>query len=434
MAPPFSLSQRRQFLQWMVSTGAVTSLPGALTGCVKGVPVCSPDQWSNAVGTLCVRPAEILSPASAAEVVAIVKQAEATRKRVRMTGSGHSFSDVAVGDGILLLPTRMSGLLELDRKRLKSVYTDDKHFVRVQSGITLRKLNAELDAMGLALENLGGYDGQTITGVAMTATHGSGLAYGPIASQIVSIQIVVAGGEVLQIEPTNGITDNDAFEKAQRALEEDPKIKVRLIQNDELFASVSVSMGCMGIVYAVVLKTVDRFWIRETREIKMWSELAAPGGIIERIMTGKPINLAGPNPDHYEIYINPYITPQPGGGHRCIYNHRYRLDKAAPRTPQNSLRGGGGGNGSDGFFSDPQFVKMAGDAIRGFFDDAKGPFLHGTIDAMLDFLKDDDYTDLGYRVFNLGDANKFRAYGIEIAFPIEQTIAATERMFRLACE
>jgi hypothetical protein len=60
--------------------------------------------------------------------------------------------------------------------------------------------------------------------------------------------------------------------------------------------------------------------------------------------------------------------------------------------------------------------------------------LHGFIDIMLDYLRDDDYTDLGYRVFNLGDANRFRAYGIEVAFGADQTIKATERMFQLASE
>src|SRR5690606_1584337 len=155
----------------------------------------------------------IFRPHSASEIGGIVRLAEEQGRRVRMTGSGHSFSDVALTDDYLLQPDRLNRPLELDRARLAPEHTHDKQLVRVQSGMTIAALNAHLalQTPRLTLQNMGGYDGQTIAGVAMTATHGSGIAYGPIASQIVSMQIITATGKLFQIEPTIGISKRDAY-------------------------------------------------------------------------------------------------------------------------------------------------------------------------------------------------------------------------------
>ena len=61
---------------------------------------------------------------------------------------------------------------------------------------------------------MGGYDGQTFAGVMSTATHGSGVAFGPLASFVRSIDLVAAGGVVHRIEPRDGITDADAYRAA----------------------------------------------------------------------------------------------------------------------------------------------------------------------------------------------------------------------------
>ena len=64
----------------------------------------------------------------------------------------------------------------------------------------LRELNRHLDDNGLALSNMGGYDAQTVAGVMSTATHGSGIAFGPIADAVRSLELVASGGRVIRIE------------------------------------------------------------------------------------------------------------------------------------------------------------------------------------------------------------------------------------------
>ena len=47
----------------------------------------------------------------------------------------------------------------------------------VEAGITLRELGPELAERGLALENQGDVDAQTIAGAISTATHGTGARF-----------------------------------------------------------------------------------------------------------------------------------------------------------------------------------------------------------------------------------------------------------------
>jgi L-gulono-1,4-lactone dehydrogenase len=404
------------------------ALSGAgLLGCGHSAILACPEPppqgtWSNAVGSLPpLRPDIVAYPSSTKGVVELVRAAEANQQRVRMTGSGHSFSDVAFNDGVLLLPQRLASPLTLDRARLKGKHAGDRHLVRVQGGMTIRELNALLDSKRLALENLGGYDAQTITGVAMTATHGSGRSYGPIVSQIASLQLVTTGGEVRQIEPTNGITDPARF---PGVLEEDPSVPLKLVQDDDEFYAVSVSMGSMGVVTAVVLRTVDKFWLKEVRTHTQWSLLAAPGGYIDLLTRAQPPQ---GGPEHVEIYVNPYATRS--GDHQCILTERYRL-AAEPRPTGESRRRGLLGDGA--LFNDSRLRKLAERELRLALDRAKLPALEAILTDMLLTQKDPNFTAESYKVFNLGAINRLRAYGIEMAFPIQKAVEVANAVFQRA--
>ena len=61
--------------------------------------------------------------------------------------------------------------------------------MRAEAGIRIKELNAHLDGIGLALQQMGGYDHQTIAGVMSTSTHGSGTGFGPLNDYVHSIDI-----------------------------------------------------------------------------------------------------------------------------------------------------------------------------------------------------------------------------------------------------
>src|SRR6478609_6398812 len=319
---------RRGLLQTALGASAAFGLSPLATACCPATQL-SDKTWTNALQLDGVSPEQLRTPTSLAELVKIVQEAEANHKGVRMTGSGHSFSDVAFSEGYLLSPALLNRSLPLDKTQLRPEFSSDPNLVRVESGIRLRELNALLSGASLALSNMGGWDAQTIVGAAMTGTHGSGIGYGPIASQIVSIELVGTGGEVLKIEPQNGITD--PANKTPLLHTPEGAVVARLILDDEIFNAVAVSMGCMGVVYAVVLRVEPRFWLRETRVRATWGELSKPGGFISRVLSHSKLDDGdGPDPDYYEIYFNPYPSRpgDPPALHRCVLTRRYKLHEA----------------------------------------------------------------------------------------------------------
>lgn len=393
-------------LRGLARLGAVAVLSIGLTAC----------GWENFSKTEKVIPEVLATPGSAAELVALVKRASEEHKTIRMTGSGHSHSDVAVSEQFLMTPTRLNSPLTLDRSRLKD--RDEPLLARVQSGMRIRELNTYLDTQDMALQNLGGYDGQTIAGVAMTATHGSGLAYGPIASQIVSLQLVGEGGRMVQIEPSDGITDPALF---PGTLEESPEIPITLIQDDTIFNAVTVSVGSMGIVYAVTLKTDRKFWLREVREFAKWQDIKAPGGFLDRVLRGDPIDDSGVQPDYYEIQYNPYAV---GGDRSVLITKRY---KSYERLETTGTRGQPGTDALSGLIT---LVEKPLSWLLNNFP-LLAPFL---IEQSLKAQVDEGYNNISYKIFNIGIVNYTDAMAIEVGVDLQETVTVVERAFEIADE
>src|SRR3989454_6194488 len=112
------------------------------------------------LGNQAIQPLRLYAPESLDDVVALVREAERSRCTVGAVGPGHSWSDVALPPGFLVAPSGLSRILDLEPQLLRSG-VDAARLVRAEAGIRLRELNAHLDAHGLALSNMGGYDGQT---------------------------------------------------------------------------------------------------------------------------------------------------------------------------------------------------------------------------------------------------------------------------------
>jgi FAD/FMN-containing dehydrogenase len=134
-------------------------------------------------------PTQVHQPRFTDDVAAIVKTAAAAGERVKVIGGAHSFTDTAMTDGHLLSLDLMNQILSVNG-------TD----VTVQAGIRLRDLNDQLFERGLAMPNLGDINVQSIAGATSTATHGTGLAYGNLATTIVGLEIVTGDGTILRAD------------------------------------------------------------------------------------------------------------------------------------------------------------------------------------------------------------------------------------------
>lgn len=241
--------------------------------------------WENWVGGYENREATNMgSPDSQDQLVRVVRHAAKNDIRFRAVGSGHSHSDAAAPKNWYTNMKGVSG--EMDQPWLrdegadywKNRDVDPSHLIRLGAGTVLRDLNRNILAgQDLALGNMGSFDGQTLAGAINTSTHGTGLKLAPIADLVESVEIVTVpesqyeGGtpyvRLLRIEPDEGITDPAKFAK------DADTHNMGLIQNDDLFHSVVVGYGCMGIAYAYTLKVRDFYWLEEETTLMPWNTL-----------------------------------------------------------------------------------------------------------------------------------------------------------------
>jgi L-gulono-1,4-lactone dehydrogenase len=214
-------------------------------------------EWRNWAGEQRCRPAAIERPASIAEIAAALERAAARGECVRVVGSGHSFSDIALTDGRLLVLERMARVLDVDR---------ESGLVRVQAGITIRELNARLAEHGLALENLGDIDVQSIAGAISTATHGTGARLRNIPSQVAGLTLVLADGSTLECSERDG----------------------------DLLRAARVSLGALGVIAEVTLRCVPAFRL---------DGVDRPAPLEETFERFDELSRAN---DHFEFYVFPH--------------------------------------------------------------------------------------------------------------------------------
>ncbi|MFL5352125.1 FAD-binding protein [Archangium sp.] len=362
--------------------------------------------WSNCIGNQVCTPAAILRPSSLQDLLDAVTQARGKRT-VRAVGSGHSYSDVAVTDGLLLDPHGMNQVLQLDASVLKDPSAARTLFP-VQSGITIANLNHALDSVGLALINMGAYDAQTLAGAISTGTHGTGAALGPIASCVRSLVLVTESGIVYQLEPRNGISDPVKFAARYPG--------IILKQDDDWFQSNVVAMGCMGLIYAYTLEVMPAYHLVENRTLTTWEKLKpqlldAPPGQLPSLITAHR---------HFEIDVNPYAVE---GAHTCVV-----VTRALHTGPTSGSRGFS--NWISGLLAQIPLIEETLVSLINAFPHMV-PHL---VDTALETLKDSNYIDKSYKVLNLGAANEASAYAIELSFDATRFVASIDQLLALFAE
>ncbi|MND43428.1 L-gulono-1,4-lactone dehydrogenase [compost metagenome] len=187
--------------------------------------------WRNWVGNQsCIRAARG-APASEDELCSMIR--EATRKglNVRVAGSGHSFTPVALTSGLHLTLANMTGVRHIDH---------DRRRVTAAAGTTINELVRVLKAEGLSMINQGDIDSQALAGALTTGTHGTGLSLGNMASSIVGMRLVQPNGEIITVDESTP---------------------------DMLLAG-RVSLGVLGAISEITLQVTNSFNLHE----RIWRE------------------------------------------------------------------------------------------------------------------------------------------------------------------
>lgn len=367
--------------------------------------------WQNCIGNQSAAPNLYFTPTTIEEVRQIILSAEKNGYPVRAIASGHSFSDVTLTGGYMVDTHGIKGIISSDPKGkdrdLLKPDAKQQYLVHVAAGTTLRDLNPALWDLGMGLPNMGGYDAQTVAGVVATATHGSGMDFGPISENVESIIMVGTGGVVYRIEPTIGITDPAKYKQRY------PEPRNVLIQDDTTFQAVAVSMGCMGIVVSVIMRVRSNFYLQENRWIETWTNVKN-----QYLTKGNPSSYD--KYKHFEVYVNPYKTRQQDGSidNTCLITIRSERDpKTLPNPLPPSVRHRSVFQGIASDFLGVALNSQLG-LLRGLAEKVAAGDPPKTIDTSLYALVEKDYINRSYEVFNIGKANVVPAFSAEPSFPL----------------
>jgi len=160
---------------------------------------------------------------SVEEVRAFVKNHDA----LKVLGKRHCFNGIADSNRDLISLKAMDRVVALDPKA---------RTVTVEGGMTYAQLNPYLQEKGFALHNLAALPHITIVGACATATHGSGVKNGNLATAVSALEFVTATGETLTLSREK---DGDTFLGAV------------------------VNLGAIGVVTKVTLDIEPTFMIRQ---------------------------------------------------------------------------------------------------------------------------------------------------------------------------
>jgi L-gulonolactone oxidase len=243
--------------------------------------------------------------------------------------------------------------------------------VRVEAGISLASLSDSLWERGLAMENLGDIDRQTLAGAISTATHGTGARFPNLSAQVEALELVLADGSVIEVSER---TDREAFRAAR------------------------VGIGALGVIYSVTLRAVPAFSMRRV-------DRPQP---LERTLSAVD-ELADRN-EHFEFFVFPYTET-------ALVIERNRVE--GPPSPRGRW---------DAYLSDIVIENYALDALAriGRRFPAAIPRLAGF--AARQFSRT-ERTDRSYRIF--ASERRIRFTEMEYAIPRASGPEAVRRVLEL---
>ena len=215
-------------------------------------------QWSNWSGSVQSTPRQIVKPVSIDELAHLMKMYGRDERHVRVVGAGHSFMPLVRTDDILMSLENLQGVTDVNI---------EQNNITVRSGTWLKNLGDDLFKHGLAQENLGDINVQSIAGAVSTGTHGTGIAYGSLATQVEGFTLITADGERLVCSEE---------------------------RNPDIFKAAQVSLGTLGIIAEVTLRVVP------AKRLHFKSHRESLEQCIANLERYKQEN------DHFEFYWFPY--------------------------------------------------------------------------------------------------------------------------------
>lgn len=223
--------KKRTFLK-LSSAGITGTMLTQLTGCQKSdappvhtdTPTASTtEKLKNWAGNLEYSTDKVVYPETVEQVQAAVKQAD----KLRALGTQHCFNKIADSPHQLLSAKKLNKILSLD---------PEKKTVTVEAGVRYGTLGEYLQERGFALHNLASLPHISVAGSIATATHGSGVKNGNLATAVSGLEFVTAAGDVVTLTRE---------------------------KDGEQFQGAVVHLGGLGVVTKVILDVLPTFQIKQ---------------------------------------------------------------------------------------------------------------------------------------------------------------------------
>ncbi len=177
----------------------------------------------NWAGNYTYKAENLYEPKTVEEVQALVKKLD----KQKALGSCHCFNDIADSPANQISTKELNKVLALDEKAMT---------VTVESGVRYGQFAPELDKRGYALHNLASLPHISVAGACATATHGSGVKNGNLATAVAALEMVTGNGDVVNLSREK---DGDKFNGAV------------------------VGLGALGIVTKVTLNIQKTYSVRQ---------------------------------------------------------------------------------------------------------------------------------------------------------------------------
>ncbi len=213
-------------------------------------------RWTNWAGDQSCQPLSIERPGTLDALRRTVARSIERGHRVRAAASGHSFTDCALTDGVMVRLDGLGRKLDFDR---------ESGLFKAEAGAVLHDLNRMLDADGVAFLNLGDIDRQTVAGSISTGTHGTGERFQNVSAQVAALELIAPDGSLVTVD------------------ESEPA----------LLRAARVAIGALGIVYSVTVRTVPAYTINRVDSPKPLGEVLES---LDELNAGT---------DHFEFYVFP---------------------------------------------------------------------------------------------------------------------------------
>jgi len=211
---------RRQFIRQCAGAASAAAVSRSLGGPPMTAQTSQP--LTNWAGNY-----RYSAPVSTAATVPQVQEFVKSHDHLRALGTRHCFNSIADSTASLLSLREMNQVVALD---------PTARTVTLQSGMSYGQLCPYLDGRGYALHNLASLPHISVAGACATGTHGSGVRNGNLSTAVSALEIVTAGGDLLNLS-----RDKDG----------------------DVFRGSVVSLGALGVVTKVTLDVLPAFTMRQ---------------------------------------------------------------------------------------------------------------------------------------------------------------------------